>query len=254
MATDLIHPGGEAVMFDTELLDLPSMVGRPLVLYSEQFPGKPLPTRVIEASGNSISLDRGGADRQIDNLVHNQKVTIKFEYKGQQVSAAAVLKRTGGGKCRILLGEKAVPLVRRRFFRADMDFPVRFAVLNIASFHASKLGQLRWLETEAVNLSGGGILLELTSRLETNTLLFLSLVNDRYDFPALMLGVVRHCWEPEAGHFSTGVEFLTDNLVRKCIPSATMAALPSTVSEFTAQLRADMNRKIIAWEKDNGHQ
>jgi len=251
MALDLIHPGGEEVTFDTEKLDLSSLVGRPIVVYSEQFPGKPLKTRIIECSGQTISLDRGGAERNVDNLVNNQRVTIKFEYKGQTITAEALLKRHGGGKCRVMMGEKAIPLVRRRFYRAKLNLIARLAVLHAPSFHASKLKKLRWIEAESADISGGGILLDLTSRLEADTKLFVSVEHDKFEFPALMLGTVRHCSQPVTGHFYTGVEFLTPESAREAVPEATLAALPKTVLQFTSQLRAELNRQLISWTKDN---
>ncbi|HOP05787.1 MAG TPA: PilZ domain-containing protein [candidate division Zixibacteria bacterium] len=251
MVTQAVRDQHDDVMFNTALLDLSTMVGRSVTVHSEQFPGRPLATRVIEARENSLTLDRGGAERSIDTLVSNQQIALCFQYKGEEITVAALLKRTSGGRCRIFLDDKALPLMRRRFIRVRMSFPVRMAVMAGPAFHPKKLKNMRWMETESVNLSGGGLLLDLSSRLEKGTKLFVNLALDQFEFPVLMIGCVRHSIQPETGHFYTGVEFLTDMQARVEVPENILKLLPPAVFEFTAPKRAEMNQALIAWKKKN---
>lgn len=241
----------DAVVFDTALLDMSTMVGRTVTVYSEQFPGKPLATRVIEARDSSLTLDRGGADRNIDSLFTNQQITLCFPYKGEDISVTAHLKRTSGGRCRIFLNEQAVPLKRRRFTRIRMTFPVRMAVMAGPAFHPKKLKKMRWLETDSINLSGGGLLLDLSSRLEKGTKIFLNLTLEKFEFPVLIIGCVRHSIQPETGHFYTGVEFLTDSQARAEVPESIIKFLPNAVFEFTAPKRAEVDRALLAFKQEN---
>lgn len=251
MPTNAAQGQRDAVVFNTGLLDLSTMVGRPVTVHSEQFPGKPLATRVIEARDNALTLDRGGSERNIDSLVSNQQITLCFQYKGEEISVTARLKRSSGGRCRIFLDEKAVPLKRRRFARIRMNFSVRMAVMSGPTFHPKKLQNMRWIEADSINLSGGGLLLDLSSRLEKGTKIFLNLALDQFEFPVLMIGSVRHSVQPETGHFYTGVEFLTDAQARAEVPQSILKLLPNAVFEFTAPRRAEVDRALLAWKHEN---
>ena len=101
----------------SEQLDLSTVVGHDVTIYSRQFPGKPLQSKVVLVTKNILSVDRSGSGGQIDSLVNNQRITVKLDYKGQPVALAAVLKRSSGGRCNILLGDNVTLLARRRFTR-----------------------------------------------------------------------------------------------------------------------------------------
>ncbi|HPI33019.1 MAG TPA: hypothetical protein PLR32_06855, partial [candidate division Zixibacteria bacterium] len=67
---------------EIERFDLSTLVGRKVTLYAEQFPGKPLTSRVTVAAGKAITIDRSGHAGLIANLVNNQRVVLQIVYKG----------------------------------------------------------------------------------------------------------------------------------------------------------------------------
>jgi len=150
----------------SEQLDLSSVVGHDVTIYSRQFPGKPLQSKVILVTKNTLSLDRSGSGGQIDSLVNNQRVTIKIDYKNEPVAISAVLKRSSGGRCNIILGEQVTLLARRRYARIPIDRPAKFAVIPTAPAKRGQIGRLRWLPSTTTDFSGGGVLVHLTSSLE----------------------------------------------------------------------------------------
>ena len=239
-------PAVDASRFDFSLL-----VGHEMTLFSQQFPGKPLKSKVILARDGEVSIDRSGGSGLIDNLVNNQKVTMRVTYKGQQISVPATLKRSGGGRCRIIVGEKVVPLSRRRFTRVFLSRPVKLAVIPVSTFNRNKLARLRWLETVTINISGGGALIDFSSCLENPTYLFLNIDLAEFSFPPLMLGQVLYSLPRDNGHFHIGLEFIVREERERRFSLTTLKQLPHVVFEYGRQERIKLNDKITAWMQNN---
>jgi len=240
------RPAVDASRFDFSLL-----VGHELTLFSEQFPGKPLKSKVILASDGELSIDRSGGCSLIDSLVSNQQVTMRVTYKGQQINVPATLKRSDGGKCRVIIGNKVVPLSRRRFTRVFLSRPVKLAVIPVSTFNRNKLARLRWLETVTVNISGGGVLIDFSSCLEKPTYLFLNIDLAEFPLPPLVLGQVLYSLPRDNGHFLVGLEFIVREEREKRFSLTTLKQLPQVVFEYGKQERIELNNKITAWMQDN---
>ncbi len=231
---------------EIERFDFSTLVGHKIVLFAEQFPGKPLVSKVTVANGKSISIDRSGGDGLIDSLVDNQRVVLKIDYKGEPVSVAAKLRRNELGGCRIYLGEAVTPLLRRRFLRVPVTCPFRFAAIPSARFSETSLARLRWLETETVSLSGGGTMIRFTSLLEPPTYLFANVAWSDLGFPSLVLGQVRNSFAPEAGQWHIGIQFISRELRREHLPLPTIRQMPASVFALDETLQAAIERKLIA--------
>ncbi len=231
---------------DSSRFDFSLLVGHTLTLFSEQFPGKPLLSRFILANDREVVIDRSGSLGLIDNLVNNQKVILRVEYKGQQVAVPAMLKRSAGGTCKLNLGEKVIPLKRRRFVRVAMARPVKLAVVPLVTFDPEKLARLRWVETVTINVSPGGALIDFSSYLESSTYLLMNLALEELSFPTLVLGQVRYTLPAEIGHFQVGVEFIVREMGQGRFPRLTLKRLPSTVLEYSESKRNELNDKLKA--------
>mgnify|MGYP000957631199 CR=1 FL=1 len=236
---------------EIERFDFSTLVGHRIVLFAEQFPGKPLASRVTVASGKFISIDRSGGDGLIDSLVNNQRVVLKIDYKGQPVSVAATLKRNESGGCRILLGETVTPLLRRRFVRVPITCPFRFAAIPSSRFSDASLARLRWLETETLSLSGGGTMIRFSSLIEPPTYLFANVARADFGFPALVLGQVRSSFAPETGRWHIGIQFIPRELRREHLPLPTIRQMPASVFALDAALQSAIEEKLIAFLHDN---
>lgn len=238
---------------DSSRFDFSLLVGHELTLFSEQFPGKPLKSKVILANDREITIDRSGGSGLVDNLVSNQKVTIRVPYKGQQVAVPATLKRSAGGTCKMILGDRVVPLLRRRFTRVVMSRLVKLAMVPVATFNPEKLARLRWLETVTINISPGGTLIDFSCCLESPTYLFMNIDLNEFSFPALVLGQVRYSLPVETGHFHVGVEFVVKETRHAHFPLATLKHLPRVVFEYSEAQRSELNNKLTA-RMQNTHQ
>lgn len=240
------QPPVDASRFDFSLL-----VGHELTLFSEQFPGKPLKSKVILARDGELSIDRSGGCGLIDNLVNNQQVTMRVTYKGQQISVPATLKRSGGGGCRIIMGDKVMPLSRRRFTRVFLSRLVKLAVIPVSTFNRNKLARLRWLETVTINISGGGALIDFSSCLENPTYLFMNIDLAEFPFPPLMLAQVLYSLPRDNGHFHVGFEFIVREEREKRFSLTTLKQLPQVVFEYGERKRLELDNMITAWMHNN---
>lgn len=235
----------EVAPFDSEQIDLSSLVGREVILYTEQFRGRSLKTKVVMVSGDVLSVDRSGGSGMIDCLINNQRAVVQFDYKGQRISVDARLKRTSGGKCSLALGAKMTPLSRRRFKRFDINRQVRCAVMHTSNFTAMDISRLRWIETESINFSSGGVLICLPKQLTRENYLLMNIVAEDFDFPALLVGQVRYSYPVDRFHYRIGNEFIIDEVKDQHFSLTAIKSLPAVIFQYTADQRSDLNKKLI---------
>lgn len=242
-----ISRGGEAPAFDINQFDFSTLVGYKVTIYAEQFPGKPLPSRVIVANGHSLSIDRSGAAGLIDTLVNNQQVTVQVSYKGEPVSVHAAVKRSEGGTCRLDLGDTVVPLYRRRYRRLPLNRKVRMAIIPKAAFSNRGLANLRWIETDTINISGGGMLLSYSTALSHPTCLLANIADPDVEFPSLMVGQVRYSLAVDTGRWHVGIEFIPREAHDNHFSLTTVDQLPKAILAYDETMRDNLDRKFRAW-------
>ena len=229
---------------DSDQLDFSSLVGREIVLFTEQFPGKRLTSRVIMVNRSSIAIDRSKSSGLIDDLVNNQKLVVQFDYRGEVVSVQATMKRSSSGKCNLVLSDTIVPLVRRKFRRYDLSLQVKLAVVHPATFQADSLGRLRWMETDTINISCGGILLNLDSVLRDEAYLFLHVAMQEFLLPHMLVAQVRHSFQKEGGRYNVGLEFIISEQKQNHFNHNVLRSMPATVLEYSAGQRARVNEML----------
>lgn len=234
----------EAATIGLDDVDLSSLVGHEVTLYTDQYRGKALNTKVILVNNSVICVDRSGSNGMIDSLINNQKTVIQFSYKGQRISVNATLKRTANGKCSLVLGKQLTPLSRRRFKRYDLTRPVKCAVLPSRDFNVDHLSRLRWMETDSVNFSSGGVLLSLAKNLTSESYLLLNIDVHEFDFPALIVGQVRYSYPIDKFRFFVGIEFIVGDIKEKHFAPSTIKRMPPVVFEYTASRRKELNREL----------
>lgn len=225
-------------------VDLSSLVGHEITLFSEQFRGKPLTTKVVLVANGVLSVDRSGSGGMVDSLIGNQKAVVQFVYKGQRISVDATLKRTSGGKCSLILGEKLLPLSRRKFKRFDLNRPVRCAVMSPVDFDSSRLPKLRWLETDSINFSSGGVLICLPKNVTSQSYLLLNIELGEVEFPNLVIGQVRYSYPIDSFRFNVGIEFIVSDVKERHFAPSAIKKLPEAVFQYDAHRRRELNREL----------
>ncbi|UCD62824.1 MAG: hypothetical protein JSW34_08640 [Candidatus Zixiibacteriota bacterium] len=251
MPSSLKTMRNQIASIDASEVDLSSLVGREVTIYTDQFQGKALQTKVVMVAGNMITVDRGGGGGMIDCLINNQRAIIQFEHKGQRISVGVVLKRTSGGKCSLLLGEKVVPLVRRRFRRYELVTQVRCAVLPPGHIDARRISKLRWIETESINFSSGGVLICLPKHLSKDAYLLLNLGVKDFKFPPLVIGQVRYSYPIDRFRHRIGSEFIVNDVKEKHFAKPLIKSLPPVVFDYTASRRFELDRELASKMKES---
>ena len=244
MAPSEVQTGNRSYDFDSERLDFSCLVGCEIKLFSQQFPGRELRTKILSATDNQLQAESGSRFDAIDNLVNQQKVVLQFRYRGEEISVRARCRRTDGGRCYFLLDERATPLSQRRFYRVDLVSTVRMAAYPLLTRGSKDLGKLRWLETTSINLSSGGLAVEVPSVLDEDVHLLINVDLENLPLPKMLLGKVRHCWPLENLHYQVGVEFVTREIACRLFPPATMRQLPASLFSYRGLDREKLNRFI----------
>ncbi len=230
--------------FDVTKLDVSDLVGRKIKLFSHQLPGKEINSKVLAVADGQMQVDSGARFNTVENLVSHQTVVVQFPHRGEEISVKAQLKRTAGGRLYLILGEKASPLSQRRFMRRPLAKRVRLATYPIVSSQTTELSHLRWMETTTIDLSSGGVLLEVSSALEPSVYLLLNIDLHPLDFPPLVLGVVRHRYQSDNVRFRVGVEFIVKEAARRLFSSLERGALPASLFSYTRAYRQQLNSAL----------
>jgi len=239
--------------FDMIHLDVSCLVGYEIKIYSKQFPGRELRSKVLSTHGLEITADSGRNCRLIDNLVNQQKVILQFPYKGQDLAVRAQLKRSNGGQCRFVVDKHIVPLSQRKHHRLNLRLAVQLAAYPILTYGHRDLSNLRWIATDSVNVSSGGMMVNLPGFLEREVYILIHINWDESHFPPLVLGGVRHCFQADDGQFMAGIEFIIKEVGQKLFAPDRLRELPPTVLDYTSKQREKLNRKFLLWnpeEKD----
>ena len=218
-------------------LELSGLVGRELLVMSNQLPNKSIYTKVVMVHDNIISIDRGADDNEVSKIDNDQNIIVQFDYKGQRLSAKARFYRTISGRFNIVLNETVVPLSRRMFKRYPHECQVRCAILPIQRIIESDMAKLRWLQVSALNISSGGILLPIPSKITDKTFLLLNIEYENPYLPNLLIGQVRHTQSINSYNYHVGVQFIINEQKDNYFTSLTIKKIPPKAFDYTIKNR-----------------
>jgi hypothetical protein len=104
------------------------------------------------------------------------------------------------------------------------------------------------METDLVNFSAGGALINVPAQLDQAARLLISVDQDRFPFPRLILAKVRHSYATDDMHCRAGVEFITRELSQRLFSPFQMKDLPSVLFSYSGRRRERLNRAIREWD------
>ena len=224
--------------------DLSSLVGREITIISDSFDNSSLKTKVVLVNGSNLSIDRGGHDVLVNKLNSGERVIVQFNYRKQRVAGYAHLSLSAMGRCSLVLDDHIEPLNRRMFKRFWKPYRVNCAILPQVNVTAEKISKLRWLKTESLNFSSGGLLLEVPSNLTEQTYLLLNIETDGLTFPELLVGQVRYSIPTDSYAYNAGIMFIVNELKEKHFSSLVLKKLPSPAFLYTKKQRLELDKYL----------
>jgi len=227
-------------------LDLSELVGREITLYTDQYPGYPMKCRAVLAEAERLVVDHSDAGR-VGGLVPNQQVKLRVSYRQQDVFLHAVLKHHAGGGYTMILSGQVEPLNGRQFHRLPVVRPVRLSIFPGSLSGSGGLSRHRWLETTIANICAGGAAIRLVSQLQEQSYLLLSIDLEIDNFPALVVGQVRHSNLSADHGYETGVRFLTPSMIARHLPMSLAHSLPAAVTEYKSEIIDSIDNQLCAW-------
>ncbi|MBD3257617.1 hypothetical protein GF377_04230 [candidate division GN15 bacterium] len=247
------RPPDSGQCFEADRLDMSELVGRAVVLFAEQFPGRMLRSRVLSTANRELEIDSGAKFDLIENLVTNQQIVLQFSYRGEEISVKAQLRRSAGGRCFLRLYDDVTPLSQRRFVRKPISVKVKLAAYPSVTFRPTDLSRLRWISTDSVNISSGGTMVVVPSMLQKDVLLMMNVDMQGLPFPKLILAKVRHCFQTDSQYYHAGVEYIISDEARRMFSQGKRQQLPASLFSYSREQRERLNREILELDtEDNG--
>jgi len=226
-------------------IDSAELVGNKVQMKTDQFPGKILTTRIVGFSAGKLLMDRSGSSGLVADLIHNQCVEVQLSYKGEPVVFSSKISVPHKGKLQIPLAENIFPVINREFQRVDIEVEARLACFDSANISLVRLNRLRWFRTRTINISAGGLLVELPHNLSEDYYTIVNLVMPEATIPDLLVGRIRHCRPGHDNSFNVGVEFIIQEKYLELLPKSLIRNLPPKLFEFCSKARDDFNEFII---------
>ncbi len=236
--------GQAEVILNRNDVDFSLIVGREIKLVTEQFPGRALSTRVIAVKEDSLVIDRSGSGGLVNQLICRQNVEVHFNYKDQPMVFFSTVNIPREGKIEIPIAVDLSPKVRRKFVRYDFIKEIRMTYCDMTQFKDARLNKLKWLETNVINLGGGGMLLELPTVLSRDNFIIFNLEMDDFPLPKLMIGRVRHSRSERNTGMRAGIEFILKEERQAVLPPTVSKNLSEQLFNFDSQMRLELARHL----------
>ncbi|UCD17624.1 MAG: PilZ domain-containing protein [Candidatus Zixiibacteriota bacterium] len=235
----------ENIIIKSEEVDLTGLVGRQVVLKTEQFPGKGLSTRILGVRDKCLVIDRSGSSGMVDQLIHNQKIEVRFSLKGQPAKFVSTLTCPKDGRMQIPISAEIFPETRRKFRRVDLISDVQLTVFDEHHIGAARLNRLKWLETKTINISGGGMLVTLPLNIISDHYLICHLRLDNFELPKLLVGRTRHAYMTGGRKNRVGVEFIVREDRADKLPKSIIKNLPVKLFDFNREIRCKLAEFLV---------
>jgi len=230
------------ITLDRANVDFSLLVGREVLLITEQFPGKALKTRVIGVKENNLVIDRSGSGGLVNQLICRQNIEVHFMYKDQPMVFHSTVSIPREGKIQIPIADDLNPKVRRKFIRYDYGNEIKLTYFDMAHIKNARLNKLKWMETGTLNISGGGMLVEIPTILTRDNYVIFNLGLEGFELPKLMVGRVRHCFRESQAGVRAGVEFLVKEELAETMPPFLIKSLSDKMLQFDAVMRMELTR------------
>jgi c-di-GMP-binding flagellar brake protein YcgR len=226
-------------------IDYSRLVGREVKIRTEQFPGKLLSARVVAFTEKNLVIDRSGSSGLINDLINHQPVEVSFEYKGEPVVFSSKICIPRQGRLQIPIASDVRPQVRRQFLRLEVPSNIRLTFFDDTNISSVRLSKLKWLETNAINISGGGILIGLPLFFPKDNYMILHIDLSEIIIPQLMVGRIRHKQKGDNNLTNVGVELVIREDCSEKLPNSLLRNLPLKLFDFDEKTRSGLASFLV---------
>jgi hypothetical protein len=203
-----------------------------LKIQSEQFPSKILKSKVVSVSNRAVVIDRSGSSGLVNELINNQPVLVYIDYRDEPVTFNSHIIIPHKGRMQIPLPSKLVPKITREFRRVPLALKVRLACFTGNFIASTRLNRLKWIETMTINISGGGVLVQVPSEVNEEFFMIIHLGLEEVELPRLLLARVRHCRLANGLKYLAGAQFIIREHHEKMLSKELIRNLPSALFDL----------------------
>lgn len=235
----------ERLIIDSRDINRSELVGKEIKILSEQYPGRTLDTKVVGIQGDNLVIDRSGSSGLVNELINNQDIEVQISYKGESIVFNSRISIPRKGMLQIPITGCIFPETSRRFKRLEIVKYVKLTYFNDTSISSVRLNRLRWIETKTINISGGGVLVEVPADLTRDFYMILHLGLEGLDIPKLLVGRVRHSRLGTNNRYNVGVEFMISEDYLRKLPKSLIRNLPVALFGFNDKARGDLATFLV---------
>jgi hypothetical protein len=235
--------GSDAIIRSQDIDDA-QLIGKEIKLITEQFPGKPLSSKVMSIRDGNLIIDKSGSGGLVNQLIHRQNIKVRFEYKGEPVEFTSLILPRTSGRIQIPLAPDITPLVRRQFVRFNLEKNIRLTYFDTGNIKSARLNKLKWIETAIANIGGGGVMSEMPNALSHDYYVILNLDFENIQVPDLLIGRVCHSHLGRDKKNLVGIEFIVKETVKEQLPHSLIRNLPPGIFAFDQDTRRELARRL----------
>jgi len=92
----------------------------------------------------------------------------------------------------------------------------------------------------------------IPSCLHSGIHLLLNIDWEEFEFPALVMGQVRHSFQGTTGQFKIGIEFLLREAARKLFSQTQKGSLPASLFRYSMSWRDKLNHELQTFNLNKG--
>lgn len=161
---------------------------------------------------------------------------------------SAVISRTKGpigALYHIKMPRRLSRVQRRRFVRVELLKPVSFTPVDEIKWEDNWEEKAKWHDAVCINVSGGGMLLESSQKIEDEKIILLKTVFFfEVGLPLTIAAVCRRMFS-ENGRFLAGVEFLLPDRLKRFFRTEELNRLPESVHMFDHRAQARLESHVF---------
>ncbi|MCX6827516.1 MAG: hypothetical protein NTV06_09695 [candidate division Zixibacteria bacterium] len=130
--------------------------------------------------------------------------------------------------------------MRRQFVRFGLSKNVRLTFFDDVNIGFIRLSKLKWLETNTIDIGGGGMLVKVPVFVSEDDYVVLNLGIEGFSMPKLLVGRIRHKQRDEENRTNIGIEFIVREGNSLLLPKSLVQNLPPQLFDFDEHKRKEL--------------